>query len=167
MESELRSGRKIGYIFAIPSSAVSLICLYFGFQQSAFWLLSAFFGFGAFIGFHLILRPRTLVKVNEGMLELYPGCLGHNTRQISIPLEQVEGFDVKTVPHGDGSTWLLSLYVREAQNVSEEARRWIRANVPKEIRDQSSDTTILWSLTWPEGGIRGAHDKMKQLTSRE
>jgi len=166
MKSELRSGRLVGYIFAIPCSVVALVCIYQATQHSGFYILSIIFGLGAAVGLYLLLNPRTLVSVNEGVLELYPGSLGSNRRQIAVPLEQIEGYDVRTVSDGDGSSWLLSLYMREPINTSDEARRWINANVPKQIRDQADDSTILWSLAWPEGGIRGAQTKMKMLTSR-
>jgi len=166
MKSELRSGRLVGYIFAIPCSVVTLICIYQSPKDSGFLVLSILFGLGAAIGIYLLLNPRILVTVNEGMLELYPGSMGSNERQITIPLENIEGFEVRTITDGDGSSWLLSLRVREPQSISEQAQRWINANVPKSIRDQANDRTILWSLAWPEGGVRGAQSKMKELTSR-
>jgi len=163
MESELRSGRLIGYLFAIPCSVVALIILFQREGSSGFLMLSLWFGLGAAVGVYLLLNPKTLVRVNNDNLELYPGSLFRNKKQIEIPMQEIEGFDVKTVSDGDGNTWLLSLYLRNPQPITEEAMRWIKASVPKICRDQASDTTILWSLTWPEGGVRGAQNKMKKL----
>ncbi len=165
MKSELCSGRLVGYIFAIPCSVVALIGISQSAQHSGFWAPSALFGLGAAVGIYLLLNPRILVSVNGGMLELYPGRLGSNKRQIAVPLEDIEGFEVKAITDRDGTSWLLSLHVREPQSISEEAQSWINASVPKAIRDQANDRTILWSLAWPEGGVRGARTKMKELTS--
>ncbi len=167
MKSELRSGRLVGYIFAIPCSVIALICTFQGAQHSGFWVLSILFGLGAAVGIHLLLNPRILVTVNGGLLELYPGGLGSNKRQIAVPVEEIESFEVMTVTDDEpGFCWLLLLHMREPQSISEEAQHWITATVPKQIRDQANDRTILWSLAWPEGGVRGAQAKMKELTSR-
>jgi len=166
MESELRSGRLIGFLFAIPCYIVALIILSQSEGNSGFLLLSLWFALGAAVGVYLLLNPMTLVRVNNGKLELYPGSLFRNKKQIEIPMQEIEGFDVKTVADGDGNTWLLSLYLRNPQPITEEAMKWIKASVPKTYRDQASDTTILWSLTWPEGGAQGAQNKMEKITKR-
>lgn len=164
METELKSGRLIGYFFAIPCSVVALICLYQSSAHSGFWLLSILFGLGAAIGIHLLVHPRLLVSVKHDMLGLYPGSLFRNRRQVELPLEEIEGFEVRSVSDGDGTSWLLTLHMRVPQRVSEDAQRWINATVPKSFRDQASATTIHWILSWPEGGVAGARSTMRQLT---
>ena len=163
MNSELRSGRLIGFLFAIPCSIVTLVCLEQDARNSGFWIPSMIFGLGAFVGLYLLINPRTLVRVNDGMLELYPGSLGSNRKQIAIPLEKIVGFEVRIASDGDGSIWLLSLYLQEPQNISEKAQGWIRASIPKRFIDQAQETTILWNLSWPAGGSRGARKKINNL----
>ena len=164
MDTELRSGRLIGYIFAIPGSIIAVTCLCESSQHGGFLLLSLIFGFGAFVGVNLILHPRILVRANHGFLELYPGTLFSNRKQIEIPLVEIEGFRVRTIQDGDGTCWLLSLFLRNPLTLSQQAQRWIETSVPKNLRDQAGETTILWTLTWPAGGVRGAQEKMEKLT---
>jgi hypothetical protein len=166
MKSPLRSGRLVGYFFFVPCFAAVLICIYLATKNIHFLFPALLFAAGLGAGLHLILRPPVLVCVNNGMLELYPGSIGSNTRQIEIPLHEIEGFEVKTVGHSDGFSWLLSLKLCNPQKIPEEAQRWIEVSVPKDIRAQTSNTTIHWGLSWPSGGVKGANEKLQQLTSR-
>ncbi len=165
MNTELRSGRLVGYIFAIPCFIVAVACLYQSSEYRGFFLLALFFGFGTFVGVYLLIKPPILVRANDGVLELYPGSLFSNRKQIEVPLMEIEGFNVRAIDDGDGTCWLLSLSLRTRQNITQEAQRWIDTSVPRKLRDQASDTTLLWILTWPEGGVRGAQKKMNKLTN--
>lgn len=163
MENELRSGRHVGYLFAIPCSIVSLAGIFFSTGNPGLWFLSLLFGLGAAVGFYLILNPPTLVRVNHGLLELYPGSLFRNTPKIALPLNRIEHFEVQSISDDDGNTWLLSLHLREPHPIPETAKAWVKSIVPKDILKQTDDTTIHWCLSWPEGGTQGAQTRLKKL----
>lgn len=167
MKSPLTSGRLFGYFFFVPCFAAVLGCLYFATESRPFLFVAVIFAVGMGVGANLIFKPPVLVGVKDGMLELYPGSLGSNKKQIEIPLNEIEGFEVRHVSTGDGFSWLLSLELRTPQKIPEQAQRWIDSCVPAEIRAQTSKTTIHWGLSWPAGGVRGAKEKLRQLTSRE
>ena len=127
----------------------------------AFW-----FGLGAAVGFHLLLWPKTLARVVDGNLELYPGTLFRNRKQLVVPLRDIADFEVRSVADGDGTIWLLSLYLSSPHSIPESARTWIKASLSKQLASRINDTTIHWSLTWPAGGASGAEEKLRKLTNR-
>jgi len=167
MEEELRSGRLVGYLIAIPCLIAAIFTLLNVEGSVGVFLLSFCFGLGVILGVHLIVRPKTLVRVSKGIIELYPGSLFVNKKQIEVPLHEIEGFEVKTVSDGDGKSWLLSLYLSAPPTITTEANCWINTNVPKSVRDESNGKTILWSLSWPEGGVRGAREKIKKTNKTQ
>ncbi|BDS07772.1 hypothetical protein NT6N_28120 [Oceaniferula spumae] len=163
MCNELRSGKLIGYFFAIPCSIVTLVSFYQSGNSLGFLLLAFVFGLGAAVGLNLLLHPKTLVSVNDNVLELYSGSLFRNNKLIVVPLDNLARFEVRTVTDLDGSSWILSLYLYQEQSISKEAKDWIASTVPDSVTRQASDTTIHWSLTWPEGGVKGAEQKLREL----
>lgn len=155
----------MGYAFSIPCFAVVLFSLYMAKESPNFWFLALLFAVGVGVGLKLIFNPPILVSVNNGMLELYPGSLGSNAKQLEIPLEEIQGFEVKSVNIGDGFSWLLLLHLSRPPKIPAQAQRWIDAAVPKEAQAEANEATLLWGLSWPEGGVKGANEKMKMLTS--
>ncbi|MBL9159407.1 MAG: hypothetical protein JNJ70_18125 [Verrucomicrobiales bacterium] len=167
MKSPLRSGRLIGGLVFFPCFAAGLGSLYFGAESGPFLFAATIFAAGMGVGAHLIFKPPVLVGVKDGMLELYAGSLGSNKKQIEIPLDEIEGFEVRRVSTGDGFCWLLSLELRTPQKIPEQAQRWIDSCVPEELMIKTGKTTIHWGLSWPAGGVAGAKEKLRQLTGLE
>lgn len=164
MDQEIRSGRLISYIFAIPCSFVTLILLLQNDRSAGLLMTALWFGLGATVGIYLLFNPKTLVRVEDENLELFPGSLFRNKKQIVVPLENIESFQVRTISDTEGSSCILSLYLREPQMFSREAMAWIRTSLPKSDSIPARDTTIHWSLTWPKGGSKGAEKKLEELT---
>ncbi len=166
MKSELRSGKFIGYLFAIPCSIVVFIFIRLATGQWTLIFPAIPFVLGAYVGVSLILSPKTLVCLNGNYLELYSGSLLANKKQIKVPVNEIEDYDVKSITDGEGSTSILFLYLRSEISLSHKAQRWINSNVPKATRENATNTTLLWNLSWPEGGIEGARNKMTELIGR-
>ena len=166
MENELRSGRLIGFIFAVPCSAAVLVCLW-GYEGNSIFLLTAFiFGLVALVGFQLTLRPKTLVRQADSRLSLYPGSLFKNSSLLEIPLEKIASYEVKKFTNAEGSWTLLYLHLVSRQPLTKRAIRWMSASVPRKAQEKTGEMTIVWSLNWPQGGVEGASVTMKKLTRR-
>lgn len=165
MKPELRSGRLIGFFFFLPCAAVVIEILFHGSESAGFLVLAAIFGLGALLGLHLILKPLTLVRVHKGHLELYPGSLFVNRKQVEIPLDEITRFEVRTVNDCDGSSWVLFLHLHHRPDLTAEAQRWIKQGIPTKVREEADETTLLWSLTWPAGGTKGARHQLQKLLS--
>ncbi|YCM43712.1 hypothetical protein V2O64_20615 [Verrucomicrobiaceae bacterium 227] len=127
-------------------------------------MTALWFGLGAAVGIYLLLNPKTLVRLDGTNLELYPGSLLRNKKQIIVPLQNIESFQVRTISSTEGYSCILSLCLHETQMISSKAEAWIRTSVSQSSSTPASDTTIHWSLTWPEGGAKGAEKKLQKLT---
>ena len=99
-------------------------------------------------------------------MELYPGSLLGNTMQLEIPIEEIDDLKVHTVSVSDGTSWFLTLHLNKAQELSENAKKWIRASTRFSKLENAPDNLLHWSLSWPEGGVKETEQKLKMLTSR-
>lgn len=162
-DMELRTGKLIGYIFAIPSSIILAFSLYFSLQSPIVLLVSIIFALAASVGFSLILNPRLLIKLENNTLELYTGSLWANKKQIKISAQDIIHADILPYSDGESMSWFLYLDLENPPIIPDQAQRWIKASFSKKTRNEASDKSLMWPLTWPEGGNRGAKKKLNSI----
>lgn len=166
MNNEIRSGRLIGYIFAIPCIPILAFSLYASLSEPTFLLVSFFFAIGSAVGISLLRNPKLLVRIKEGKMELYPGSLFGNAMQVKIPIEEIDDLQVHTVSVSNGTSWFLTLHLNKAQELSESTKKLIRTSTRFSKLKNAPEDILHWSLSWPEGGVKQTETKLKMLTSR-
>lgn len=168
MNNELRSGRLIGYIFAIPCIFAIVVIVHQTTVGNNLLPVLPFFILGLAAGISLLIRPKVLVRVINSQMELFPGSLWGNSCQVRVPLQDIDDIEVKKIAVNGGMSWALTLNLNKEQNLSESAIKWIltftrnselKNSLPNRLR-------LHWPLSWPEGGSTKSEQKLKMLTSR-
>lgn len=166
MNNEIRSGRLIGYIFAVPCIPILAFTLYASLSEPNFLMVSFFFAIGSAVGLNLLRNPKLLVRIEEEKMELYPGSLFGNTKQIEVLLEDIDDLEVRSISDNEGTSWFLTLHLNTTQDLSEAAKKWIQTSTRFSKLENAPDNVLHWSLSWPEGGVKQTEQKLKMLTRR-
>lgn len=164
MENEIRTSPLIGYLFVIIGVPSTGALLYLSMDQADLLVPACFFALGAVTGIKLLIRPIMLVRIKDGKLELFNGSLFGNKPEVIVRLEDSEFFEIRRVDIGDGNSWFLMLHVTKPQELSEVAKSRFRAYEKYGILTDKSDRRITWDLGDPEGGIKKAEQRLRDLT---
>lgn len=96
-------------------------------------------------------------------MELYPGSLFGNTKQVEIPLENIDDLEVRTISVNGRISWFLTLHLNKSQELSDSAKKWIQTSTRFSMLEDAPENILHWSLSWPEGGVKQTDQKLKML----
>ena len=148
---EIRTGRGIAWVFAIGGIG-GVIAIITQLPREALYFVAPFFALGALVGIKLLARPQLVLRIHEEQLELYTGALSHNRCQGSIPIRAIENYKVHLVGDGEGTSWYLTLHLKEDRKLTDSGERWMRSFAKSTSLDLDDRQAIHWLLTWPQGG---------------
>ena len=164
---DIRTGKVIPWFFVVigAGGVAGSVVIYLATREPLLIITVAFFAIGTLIGIGLLVRPKRLLRIHGGLLELYTGALSHNRPKASIPLGAIEDFKVHQVHDGESTAWYLTLHLNQDRQLADDGEAWMRIytkHTPLTIDDPQ---TIHWLLWAPQGGGQRVKSELDQHLS--